>query len=89
MNLLTKQKDTHRLRKRTYSCPFGEGIIREFGKIMYTLLYSKWITNKDLLYSTLNSTQCHVPTWIGLGFGGEWIHVYGWLSPFAVHLKLP
>ena len=22
-------------------------------------------------------------------FGGEWIHVYGWLSPFAVHLKLP
>ena len=22
-------------------------------------------------------------------FGGEWIHVYVWLSPFAVHLKLP
>ena len=21
-------------------------------------------------------------------FGGEWIHVYGSLSPFAVHLKL-
>ena len=20
-------------------------------------------------------------------FGGEWIHVYVWLSPFAVHLK--
>ena len=28
----------------------GEGIIREFGKVMYTLLYSKWITNKDILY---------------------------------------
>ena len=21
-------------------------------------------------------------------FGGEWIHVYIWLSPFAIHLKL-
>ena len=21
-------------------------------------------------------------------FGGEWIHVYMWLSPFAVHPKL-
>ena len=21
-------------------------------------------------------------------FGGEWIHVYVWLNPFAVHLKL-
>ena len=25
----------------------------------------------------------------GRGFGGEWIHVYVLLSPFAVHLKLP
>ena len=23
------------------------------------------------------------------GFGGEWIHVYVWPSPFAAHLKLP
>ena len=23
------------------------------------------------------------------GFGGEWIHVYIWLNPSAVHLKLP
>ena len=56
----------------------GEGIGRKFGKVMYTLLYLKWITNKDLLYSTWNSTQCYVPAWIGRGFGGEWIHVsYG------------
>ena len=26
--------------------------------------------------------------WMGWGSGGEWIHVYVWLSPFAVHLKL-
>ena len=57
---------------------------------MYTLLYLKWITSKDLLYNTWNSAQCYVPTWIGaVGFGGEWIHVHVWLTPFAVHLKLP
>ena len=32
----------------------GEGIIRKFGMDIYTLLYLKWITNKDLLYSTWN-----------------------------------
>ena len=31
---------------------------------MYMLLYLKWITNKDLLYSTLNSAQCYVGAWI-------------------------
>ena len=25
---------------------------------------------------------------MGREFGGEWIHAYGWLNPFAVHLKL-
>jgi len=55
---------------------------------MYTLLHLKWVTNKDLLYSTGNSTQCYVAAWMGGEFGGEWIHVYVWLSPFVVHLKL-
>ena len=27
---------------------------------MYALLHLKWITNKDLLYSIGNSTQCYV-----------------------------
>ena len=27
-------------------------VVREFGIDMYTLLYLKWITNKDLLWST-------------------------------------
>ena len=53
-----------------------------------TLLYLKWITNKDLLHSTWNSAQCHRAAWMGGEFGGEWIHVYVWLSPFAVRLKL-
>ena len=53
-NELTKHKETHRLRKQTYG--EGEGIVREFGTDMYTLLYLKWITHKVLLYSTGNSS---------------------------------
>ena len=30
----------------------GERIVRNYRKVMYTLLYLKWINNKDLLYST-------------------------------------
>ena len=88
MNLFTKQKDTHRLRKQTYGCG-EEGIVREFGKVMYILLCSKWITNKDLLYSTWNSAQRYVPAWMGGGLGGKWTQVHVRLSPLAAHLKLP
>ena len=56
---------------------------------MYPLLYLKWITNKDLLYNPRNSAQCYLAVWMGGEFAGEWMHVYVWLSPFAVHLKLP
>ena len=68
MNLLTKQKETHRLRKQTHDCR-GEEIVKDFGKIVYTLLYLKWIANKNLLYSTWNSAQCYVPAWVGGRFG--------------------
>ena len=37
-----------------------EGLVREFGIDMYTLLYFKRIINKDLLYSTGNSAQRYV-----------------------------
>ena len=59
----------------------GEGIFRELGMDIDTLLYLKWITNKDLMYSTWNSAQCHVAAWVGGEFGGEWTHVHVWLSP--------
>ena len=61
-----------------------EDIVREFGMDMYTLLYLKWITNKDLLYTTGDSAQCYVAARIG-GFMGR---IETWLSPYAVHLKL-
>ena len=39
-----------------------EGIVREYEMGMYTLLYLKWKTDKDLLYSTWNSAQFYVAT---------------------------
>ena len=69
-SLLPKQKETHRLRKQTQGSQ-GEEIVKDFGKVMYTLLYLKWITNKNLLYGTWSSAQCYVPAWVGEGFGGK------------------
>ena len=67
----------------------GEGIVMEFGVDVYTLLYLKWITNKDLLYSTGNSAQCYVAGWMADKFGRNgYMHTYVWLSPFAILLKL-
>ena len=55
---------------------------------MYTLVYSKWVTNKDLLYSARKSAQYYVATPMEKGHGGEWKHIYIWLSPFTARLKL-
>jgi len=38
---------------------------------MSTLLYLKWITEKDLLNSTWNSAQCYVVAWMAGEFGGD------------------
>ena len=43
---------------------------REFGMDMYTLLYLKWITNKDLLDNTENSAQSYMAVWMGGEVGG-------------------
>ena len=68
--------------------PLKEEIVRELGMDMKTQIYLKWIANKDLLYSSRNSAQCYMAAWMGGEFGGGWIHMYVWLSFFAVHLKL-
>ena len=55
-NELTYKTETHRLRKLIYGYwGWGEEVVRKFGIVMYTLLYLKWIKDKDLLYSSLNS----------------------------------
>ena len=40
------------------------------------VLYLKWITNKDLLYSIWNSVECLLAAWMGGEFRGEWIYAY-------------
>ena len=38
---------------------------------MYTLLYLKWVTNKDLLYSAGNAAQCYLAGLDGSGLWGR------------------
>ena len=47
MNLLSEQKETHKLRDQNYGC-HGVRIFRKFGMDVYRLLYIKCITKKDL-----------------------------------------
>ena len=42
---------------------------------MYTLLCLKWVTTKDLLYSTGTSAQCYMAAWMGGEFGS--MYMYG------------
>ena len=57
-----EQKHTHRDRKQAYGYQRGEGVGRkvnkEYGINRQKLLYTKYISNKDLLFSTGNSGQC-------------------------------
>ena len=57
MNLFTKQKQTHRHREQTCGCQVGRGMDWEFGVSRCKLLYTEWINNKVLLYSTGNYIQ--------------------------------
>ena len=66
---------------QTHGC-WQEEIVKDFGKIMDTLLHFKWITNKNLLYE-LCSMLC--ASLDGREFGGEWIHV--WASLVAQLVK--
>ena len=78
MNLFTKQKQSHRYRKQTYGYQGarGEQINWEIVIHIYTLLYIKQITNKNLLYITGNSTKYSVMTYIGKESKKEWIYAY-------------
>ena len=43
---------------------------------------------QDPVHRAENSAQLYVAAWRGRKFGGKGIHVYVWLSPFAVHLTI-
>ena len=103
MNFLTKQKETHRLREWTHGCWGGgkEEGKGKFGSDMYTLLYLKWITNKDLLWTllqwtvnsaTMNSELCSMlwrPGWeASLGESGC-MSTCGWVPSPYLKLSQP
>ena len=69
---------------KSYICQLNWSFLKGeslFGKVMYILLYFKWITNKNLLYSTWNSAQCYVAAWVGGNFRGrmDTCIMYGWV----------
>ena len=62
-------------------------IVREFAKVMYPLLYSKWIPSTRT-YFIAQGTRLDGMWQLGwVGVWGEWIHTHVQLSPFTVHLK--
>jgi len=73
----------------------GEGMVREFGMDMYTLLYLKCITNKDLLYSNKRKS---ISTWLDGLVCVEWkcdkasIVICSWWNPSGeyagIHCKI-
>ena len=68
MNLLTKQKQTHRFQKQqTYSYQRGNvggGKDWDLRTGICTLWYMEWMVNRDFLYSTRKSTQYSVITYM-------------------------
>ena len=62
--------------ERKISSINGGGMNWEIGIDIYTLICIKWITYKNLLYSTGNSTQYSVMTYMGKESKKEWIYVY-------------
>ena len=51
-------------------------------------LFLQLCSMREATIALRNSAQCYEATWMGGEFGGEWLHVYAWLGPFAVRLKL-
>ena len=64
---------------------WGEGQLGCLDGHMQTAVF-KMNNQQGPVHSTWKSAQCYVAAWMEIG--EEWIHVYIWLSPFAVHLKL-
>ena len=74
MNLFTKQKQTDIENKLMFTkgVMLGGGVNQEFRINIHTLLYIRQITNKNLLYSTGNSTQYSVITYMRKESEKEW-----------------
>ena len=79
-NLTDKTERDSQTQKRNSRCPLGatQGLVKDFRRVKYILLSLRWITNKDLLYSTWNSAQAYVPAWMGGGLAENgYMYMYG------------
>ena len=83
MKLYTKQKQTDKHRKQIYGYQQGKagGTNQVYGINRYKLLSIKYISNKDLLYSTRYYTQ-----YLAITYNGK--KILKNLNPYAIHLKL-
>ena len=60
-----------------------EGIVREFGINMYTLLYLKWITNISQSVQSLSHVQLFVTSWTAVRTTDCSLHVHRQLQQFT------
>ena len=70
------KRESHRHRGPTHGCQGGKGqggVNWEIGTDICTLLYIRWMTNRNLLCGTGNSTQCCVVTYMGKESKKEWL----------------
>ena len=74
--LCTALEGARGIKREDMQAAQGEGMVRESGMDMDTLLYLKWVTSKDphIAQGTLLRVTWR-PGWKG-GSGEEWIHVH-------------
>lgn len=56
-------------------------MVRDLGRVMYTLKHLEWIINKGLLYSDGALLNVIWGSLDGRGSRGYRVHIYVWLSP--------
>ena len=88
-HIFTKQEQSHKHGKQTYGL-LKEGVNWEIGIYIYiyTLLYIKQTTNKDLMYNTGNSIQYSAMAYMGKQSKKEQMCVYVLMTHFAIYQKL-
>ena len=77
MNLFTNRNTVTDIESKPMVTSWERGgeINKEIGIDIYTLLYIKQIANRNLLYSTENSTQYSVIPYMGNESKTEWIYI--------------
>ena len=65
---------------------WGEGIVKELRHGHTTVL--RMDNQQGSTVQHRKSAQCYAVAWLGRESGGQWVHVYVWLSPSAVNYHI-